>query len=47
VTIELLEQTGRTRVSLAQDNNPTKLARQHSERNWSAMLAGLKQLLEE
>jgi uncharacterized protein YndB with AHSA1/START domain len=47
VTIELLEQAGRTRVSLAQDNNPTEQARQHSERNWSAMLAGLKQLLEE
>jgi uncharacterized protein YndB with AHSA1/START domain len=47
VTIELLEQAGRTRVSLVQDNNPTEQARQHSERNWSAMLAGLKQLLEE
>jgi uncharacterized protein YndB with AHSA1/START domain len=47
VTIELVEQAGRTRVSLAQDNNPTEQARQHSERNWSAMLAGLKQLLEE
>jgi uncharacterized protein YndB with AHSA1/START domain len=47
VTIELMEQAGRTRVSLAQDNNPTEQARQHSERNWSAMLAGLKQLLEE
>jgi uncharacterized protein YndB with AHSA1/START domain len=47
VTIELVEQAGRTRVSLAQDNNATEEARQHSERNWSAMLAGLKQLLEE
>jgi uncharacterized protein YndB with AHSA1/START domain len=47
VTIELVEQAGRTRVSLAQDNTPTEQARQHSERNWSAMLAGLKQLLEE
>jgi uncharacterized protein YndB with AHSA1/START domain len=27
VTIELLEQAGRTRVSLAQDNNPTEQAR--------------------
>ena len=47
VTIELVEQAGLTRVSLAQDNNPTEQARQHLERNWSAMLAGLKQVLEE
>jgi uncharacterized protein YndB with AHSA1/START domain len=38
LTIELVEQAGRTRVSLAQDNNPTEQARHHSERNWSAML---------
>jgi hypothetical protein len=36
----------RTLVSLAQDNNPTKQAREHSENNWSMMLAGLKKFVE-
>jgi uncharacterized protein YndB with AHSA1/START domain len=47
VTVELAEQGGSTRVSLAQDNNPTEEARGHSERNWRMMLDGLKKLLEE
>jgi uncharacterized protein YndB with AHSA1/START domain len=47
VTIELCEEPDGTRVSLAQDNNPTEEAREHSEKNWSMMLAGLKKLVEE
>jgi uncharacterized protein YndB with AHSA1/START domain len=46
VTIELSEAGAETRVTLAQDNNPTDEARAHSEKNWSAMLRALKQLLE-
>ena len=29
-----------------QDNNPTEEARQHSERNWKGMMAGLKKHME-
>ncbi len=47
VTVELSAEGNRTRVSLAQDNNPTEQAREHSEKNWSMMLGGLKKLVEE
>ena len=46
VTIELADQAGGTRVSLAQDNNATEQARAHSEKNWSMVLDGLKKELE-
>ena len=46
VTIELAPEGERTRVSLAQDNNATEEARRHSEKNWEAMLAGLKKYVE-
>lgn len=46
VTIELSEKGAQTAVVLSQDNNPTEEARQHSEKNWGMMLAGLKKLLE-
>jgi uncharacterized protein YndB with AHSA1/START domain len=46
VTIELSVENGLVRVTLSQDNNPTAEAREHSERNWATMLAGLKKLLE-
>lgn len=46
VTIELSESGPQTRVSLAQDNNATDEAREHSQKNWKAMLDGLKKLLE-
>ncbi len=46
VTIELDAQGTQTRVSLSQDNNPTEQARDHSEKNWETVLAGLTQLLE-
>jgi uncharacterized protein YndB with AHSA1/START domain len=46
VTIELSGNGSETVVTLAQDNNPTAEAREHSERNWQGMLDGLKKLLE-
>jgi uncharacterized protein YndB with AHSA1/START domain len=46
VTIDLVPEGASTRVSLAQDNNPTEEAREHSEKNWKTMLAGLKQYVE-
>ena len=46
VTIELSGDGAKTSVKLQQDNNPTDEARKHSEENWSAMLAGLKKLVE-
>lgn len=46
VTIELGGEGSATRVTLSQDNNPSDRARQESEKNWTAMLNGLKRLLE-
>lgn len=46
VTIELSGEGGGTRVSLSQDNNRTEQEREHSERNWNMMLAGLKKFAE-
>ena len=46
VTIELSPEAPGTRVILSQDNNATEQARQHSQKNWETMLAGLKKLLE-
>jgi hypothetical protein len=47
VAIELSDEGNRTRVSLAQDNNPTEQARDHSEKNWGTMLTSLKDFLEQ
>ena len=46
VTVELSAQRPGTRVSLSQDNNLTEQAREHSEKNWGMMLAGLKRFVE-
>lgn len=46
VTIDLAGEGARTAVTLTQDNNPTDEAREHSEKNWRQMLAGLKTFLE-
>jgi uncharacterized protein YndB with AHSA1/START domain len=47
VTIELSPAgPAATRVTLSQDNNATEEARAHSAKNWDAMLAGLKKLVE-
>jgi uncharacterized protein YndB with AHSA1/START domain len=47
VTYELSPEGNKTRFVLTQDNNLTEQAREHSERNWNAMLATLKKFLEE
>jgi uncharacterized protein YndB with AHSA1/START domain len=46
VTIELSGERTQTLVSLSQDNNSTEQAREHTSRNWSMILEGLKKLLE-
>jgi uncharacterized protein YndB with AHSA1/START domain len=46
VTIDLSGEGAQTRISLTQDKNPSEQAREHSERNWTMVLAGLKKLLE-
>jgi uncharacterized protein YndB with AHSA1/START domain len=46
VAIELSPAGSETGVALSQDNNATEEAREHSEKNWGMMLAGLKKLLE-
>ena len=46
VTIELSSDGAQTTVTLSQDNNATKEAREHSENNWNIMLDSLKKLLE-
>jgi len=46
VTIELIDTGTQTMVCLAQDNNSTEEAREHSEKNWGTMLTGLKTFLE-
>ena len=47
VTIDLDGSGEETRVSLTQDNNADEKAREHSEKNWSTMLEGLKKYVEE
>lgn len=46
VTIELATDGPQTVVKLTQDNNESKFAQVHSEKNWVAMLASLKKLVE-
>lgn len=46
VTIELSSNDGNTVISLSQDGNETIEDREHSEKNWSMVLDGLKKLLE-
>jgi uncharacterized protein YndB with AHSA1/START domain len=46
VSIDLSGQAGRTEVALAQDNNKTEQEREHSQKNWTRMLEGLKKVVE-
>ena len=46
VGITLSEKGTQTFLSLSQDNNSTEKSREHSEKNWTMMLEGLKKLLE-
>ncbi|RDV45315.1 SRPBCC domain-containing protein [Leifsonia sp. ku-ls] len=43
---ELDEIGGGTRVTLDQDNNPTREAAEHSQANWAQMLQGVKTVAE-
>lgn len=43
---ELDEIDGGTRVTLDQDNNPTREAAEHSQANWAQMLRGVKTVAE-
>jgi uncharacterized protein YndB with AHSA1/START domain len=47
VTIKLSGEGNHTHVSLAQDNNKTEQAREHSEKNWAMMLAALQKFVEQ
>jgi uncharacterized protein YndB with AHSA1/START domain len=47
VTIQLVPKDGLTFVSLTQDKNKTEEEKEHSQKNWTMMLEGLKKLLEE
>jgi uncharacterized protein YndB with AHSA1/START domain len=46
VRIEVYEEGQGTMVTLIQDSNETADAREHSEKNWQAMLDGLKDVVE-
>jgi uncharacterized protein YndB with AHSA1/START domain len=46
VTVDLLPEGSQTRVSLRQDHNANDQARQHSQKTWEMMLAGLKKYVE-
>lgn len=47
VTINLTGSGDNTNVSLSQDNNADEKARKESEKNWGAMLQGLKKFVED
>ena len=46
VTIALAGSANKTEVSLSQDNNSDEKARSESQKNWGAMLEGLKEYVE-
>jgi uncharacterized protein YndB with AHSA1/START domain len=46
VTIRLRDGEDGTQITLTQDNNPDAKSKAESEKNWSAMLAGLKRYVE-
>jgi uncharacterized protein YndB with AHSA1/START domain len=46
VIYEITEQSGKTVLSITQDNNETDESRRHSEQNWNTVLEGIKQLVE-
>lgn len=46
-TIELSEDGAKTNVTLSQDNNATEQEREHSQKNWTMMLDGLKKFIEQ
>ena len=47
VTYELAEHSGKTRLTISQDNIPSEEMKKHSEENWNKVLNGLKELMEQ
>jgi uncharacterized protein YndB with AHSA1/START domain len=47
IRVEVVDEGPATKVTLIQDNNETPEVRDHSEKNWQAMLDGLKAVVEE
>ena len=46
VDVRLQDEDGATRVVLTQDNNADQAAKEHSEKNWTMVLDGLKRTVE-
>jgi uncharacterized protein YndB with AHSA1/START domain len=46
VTYELLENAGKTMLTVTQENIPDKKMKEHAEENWTKVLANLKNMLE-
>ena len=46
VAYQLSEKNGKTKITITQDKNASEEEKDHSEKNWSTMLVGLKKLLE-
>lgn len=46
VTYELAPKGDTTTLTLRQDNNETEASKEHSEKNWTMVLDGMKKLLE-
>lgn len=46
VTYELVSNGDTTTLTLTQDNNDTEESKEHSEKNWTLVLTGMKKLLE-
>jgi uncharacterized protein YndB with AHSA1/START domain len=46
VAYQLAEKNGKTKITITQDKNASEEEKEHSEKNWSMMLDGLKKLLE-
>jgi len=46
VTVDVTGQDGAVHVTLSQDNNKTRAARDDSQKNWEMMLKGLKNAVE-
>ncbi|MEO8086024.1 MAG: SRPBCC family protein [Bacteroidota bacterium] len=46
ITYDLIEEHGKTRLTITQENIPDEKTKSHSEQNWSKILADLKKLVE-
>ena len=46
ITFDLIDQDGRTILTLTQENVPDQTAKEHSEANWGMVLNQLKQIVE-